>query len=114
MYHLKLCKGLSYYGVIQATKENPDVFVEDKEIADKAIESGYFSMIGSDDKKKTVENVRLDREQLDAMKLDDLKKLAEDMEIDISGLKKKSDFIDAVMSENEVANEFDFDENSEQ
>ena len=93
MYHIKLCKALSYYGAVQATKETPDVFVEDKEVANKLIESGYFKMVGTDEKS------RYDREQLEAMKLDELKKLAEDMGIDISGLKKKSDFIYAVTSE---------------
>ena len=112
MYHLKLCKGLSYYGVIQATKKNPDVFVEDKEIADKVMKSGYFKMVGTDEKNISVEKAHLDREQLEVMRLDDLKKLAEDMEIDTSGLKKKSDFINAITSDDENVNEIDFDENN--
>lgn len=45
MYHLKLCKALSYTGVVRATKEEPDVFVEDKAIADKAVASGYFKLL---------------------------------------------------------------------
>ena len=32
MYHIRLCKGLSYCGVVSATRKEPDVFVEDKEI----------------------------------------------------------------------------------
>ena len=34
-YHLKLVKALSYYGPVKATKEHPDVFVEDEAIADR-------------------------------------------------------------------------------
>ena len=99
MYHIKLCKALSYYGAVQATKETPDVFIENKEIADKAIESGYFKMVEAYEKSITEDKSHYDRKQLEDMKLDELKQLAEDMGIDISGLKKKSDFIDAVTSE---------------
>lgn len=44
-YHLKLAKGLSYCGVVKATKKNPDVFVEDKATADAAVATGYFKLI---------------------------------------------------------------------
>ena len=38
-YHLKLVKALSYYGPVKATKEHPDVFVEDEAIAQAAVAS---------------------------------------------------------------------------
>lgn len=38
----------------------------------------------------------LDKAQLDEMKFDDLKKLAVDMGIDITGIKKKADLVDAI------------------
>ena len=44
-YHLKLCKALSYTGVVSADKKNPDVFVEDKTIADTAVATGYFRLV---------------------------------------------------------------------
>lgn len=47
MYHLRLIKALSYSGIVEATKQKPDVFVEDKAIADKAIATGYFQLENS-------------------------------------------------------------------
>lgn len=44
-YHLRLCKALSYRGVVSATKKQPDVFVEDKATADEAVATGYFKLI---------------------------------------------------------------------
>ena len=49
MYHLKLCKGLSYYGMggaLKATRQQPDVLTEDKAIADAAVASGFFKLVG--------------------------------------------------------------------
>lgn len=45
MYHLRLIKALSYTGVVEATKQRPDVYVEDKAIADAAVATGYFKLI---------------------------------------------------------------------
>lgn len=47
MYHLKLTRALSYSGVVTASQKKPDVFVEDKAIADKAIATGYFKLVES-------------------------------------------------------------------
>lgn len=47
MYHVKLIKGASYTGIVSATKANPDVFIEDKETADKALATGYFELVNS-------------------------------------------------------------------
>ena len=44
MYHLKLIKALSYSGIVTATQKRPDVFTEDKTIADKAVATGYFKL----------------------------------------------------------------------
>ena len=41
-YHLKLVKALSYYGLVEATREHPDVYVEDEATAKAALASGYF------------------------------------------------------------------------
>ncbi|MCD8018429.1 MAG: hypothetical protein LUF92_02240 [Clostridiales bacterium] len=45
MYHLKLCKGRSYRGIVSATKAKPDVYVPEKEQADALVASGYFTLI---------------------------------------------------------------------
>lgn len=47
-YHLKLIKGLSYSGIVTASKAKPDVFVDDKAIADKAVATGYFKVVEDD------------------------------------------------------------------
>ncbi len=48
MYHLKLCRGLSYCnasGTIKATRQKPDIYIKDKATADAAVASGFFSLI---------------------------------------------------------------------
>ena len=47
MITLKLIKGLSYTGWVNATKKNPYVTVEDEAIAEKAVASGYFEIVSS-------------------------------------------------------------------
>ena len=47
MYKLKLIKGLSYSGVVKATKKNPIVEVADEATAQAAVASGYFAMIST-------------------------------------------------------------------
>lgn len=50
MRHLRLKKGLSYTGPgIQATKAQPDVFLEDDAAADAAIATGYFMEVAGAD-----------------------------------------------------------------
>lgn len=49
MYHLRLIKALSYTGTISATKKHPDVYTEDKAIADEAVASGYFAIVAEVD-----------------------------------------------------------------
>ena len=48
MYHLRLIKALSYSGIVEATKQRPDVFVKDKATADKAVVTGYFQLENSE------------------------------------------------------------------
>jgi len=45
MYHLRLNKGLSYSGVVSASKREPDVFVADASTVDHALDTGYFVLI---------------------------------------------------------------------
>ena len=99
MYHLRLTKGLSYCGLVNATRKQPDVFVADKATADAAVASGYFRLISEESAgvNQTLTS-HLDRGQLEEMKADDLKRLAEDMGIEIKG-PKKAQIIDAIASE---------------
>ena len=46
MYHLRLCKGLSYMGIVSATQDAPDVYVAEEAQAKSLAASGYFEMLG--------------------------------------------------------------------
>lgn len=112
MYHLKLCKGLSYSnGKVTATKRNPGVFVDDKATADALLASGYFKLISgpeAPDFPPPGEVLgHLDPEQLDSMTIPELKKLAEDMGVGIKGLKAKADIIAAIVAVEVSAPAFD-------
>ena len=89
MYHLKLMKALSFTGIVTATKENPDVYVEDKAIADAAVATGYFKLV------EQVE-AHLDGGQFDRWSFEEVKRLAADMGIDTAGLSSKEDYIEAI------------------
>lgn len=48
MFHLRLCKGLSYLGIVRATKVEPDVFVQEEEKAKALVNTGYFEMVSNE------------------------------------------------------------------
>lgn len=92
-YHLRLSKGLSYCGVISATKQRPDIYTDSKDVADRAVASGYFRLIGSADAPKQPEppaqlTATLDPEQLNAMSASELRRLAGEMGLEVKGLGK--------------------------
>lgn len=112
MYHLKLCKGLSYYGMggaLKATRKQPDVHIEDKATADAAVASGFFKLAGEDTVFPPAGEVlgHLDPEQLDSMTIPELKKLAGEMGVDIKGLKDKAAIIAAIVAVEVSAPAFD-------
>lgn len=51
-YHLRLSKGLSYCGVLSATKQRPDAYTDSKAVADQAVASGYFTLVEENAGKK--------------------------------------------------------------
>ncbi len=110
-YHLKLIKGLSYYGVVTATQKYPDVFTYDKNIADKAIETGYFKFIceevepfyGADEEKKG--------KVLKDMTVSELETFAAYKGVSLKGITKKGDIIAKLREElgdEETENEVDY------
>lgn len=124
MFHLKLIKGLSYSGDISATKKKPDAYTEDEAIAKKAVASGYFALADSEDGNEAPEENgkgHLDAEQLEAMKMDDLKKLAAEMGIETKTLKNKAALVEAIAAvevepgpeTDEDGNEADYEEGEE-
>ena len=94
-YHLRLCKAFSYTGIVSATEKKPDVYVDDKSVAEAAVATGYFELI-ADKGLSAPEKKHLDRRQLEEMTVDNLKGLAADMGIDTTRLKKKSEYVEAI------------------
>lgn len=95
-YHLRLTKGLSYCGAVKASKSRPDVWTEDKAAADAALASGYFKLMGGE--AAPAKTGHLDKAQLESMKVEELKHLAEEMGIETAGL-KKNQLVEAIAQE---------------
>lgn len=108
-YHISLKKGCSYSGIVSATREKPDVYVEDKAIYEAALKTGYFKDCGTivEEEDEELEarlyfpdaegTGHLDAEDLAAtMSLPQLKKLAEDMGADTAGCRTKADYAQAI------------------
>lgn len=94
MYRVKLIKGLSYTGAIHATKAKPFVDVEDKNVADAAVASGYFELVDAAD--ETNVETATPAEDLTKMTVPQLEAYAADRGIDLSGKTKKADIIKAI------------------
>jgi hypothetical protein len=100
-YHIRL-KGrlLSYSnGDFSASQRSPDVYLEDKETADKAVATGHFCYVEDADVVEIAEKSCLDAEQISSMKYGDVKILAADMGIDTSKIKKKAELVAAIVAE---------------
>lgn len=78
-YKLLLTKGMSYHGIVSATKKNPIVEVDNKKIADAAVKTGYFKLIESE------------KTELSEMNITELKSYAEEKGIDVSNASTKED-----------------------
>ena len=99
MYKLKLIKALSCrIGEVKATKKNPFCMVEDKEVANNAVMSGYFVIDGviEDD----VDSYSSDG--FSKMTIAELERYAIENEIDVSECKLKSDYIAAISQSMEL------------
>lgn len=98
-YHLKLKKALSYYGIVKATQEHPDVFVEDEATANAAVASGYFRLVTGEPEPVESEPERkpYTKEQLEEMTLEQLKEIAPKVGVVETKGFKKADFVDAIL-----------------
>lgn len=110
-YHLRLVKGLSYCGVVKATKKNPDVFVEDKATADKAVATGYFRLV-EDGEETTAQPPEPEKgKTLDEMTVPELETYAAYKGVSLKGISKKADIIAKLKEElgtEETENEVDY------
>lgn len=98
-YHLKLVKALSYYGLVEATREHPDVYVEDEATAKAALASGYFREVTGEPEPVVPEPERepYTREQLEDMTLEQLKEIAPEVGVVETKGFKKADYINAIL-----------------
>lgn len=121
MFHLRLCKGLSYMGIVRATKTEPDVYIpeEEKAKAKALVASGYFEMVTSEAEKiqpltgdtekaesdmnmfeeETEDETRSDPELMELQKKNkaELIEYAGQNGIDITGCKTKDDIYQKIV-----------------
>lgn len=110
MYHLKLVKALSYYGVVKATKQNPDVYTEDKATADAAVASGYFKLVDEAQEPPEGGEEKEPGKKLEEMTVPELETFAAYKNISLKGISKKADIIAKLKDElgEETENEVDY------
>ncbi len=101
MLHLRLCKGLSYSGVVKATKQAPDVFTESEEIAAAAVATGYFKLMEGTDTLPPPKAPTGTITKIDTMTVPKLKDYAKAKGIDLGGAALK-DVILAVIAKAEA------------
>lgn len=115
MFHIRLIKGRSYYGIVSATQEAPDVFVSDPAVYKAAMKSGHFELVegpaegfeaaGSQgettppadngENGKTITG-HLDPAQLSEMTVEQLNQLADDMQIEGAADMSRDELIEAI------------------
>lgn len=115
LYHIKLKKAMSYTGIVNATREEPNVYTRDKDIATAAVRSGYFDLIDVEKDEAKADSALLtaageeaeegsipahfDKGYLDSLSITDLKKLAGDLGVDVTKGMKKDDLVAAITAE---------------
>lgn len=110
-YHLKLVKALSYCGVVTATQKNPDVYVENKAIVDKAVSTGYFKLIEGMEETPNGGDAETQGKTLEEMTVSELETFAAYKGVSLKGITKKVDIIAKLkeeLGEEETENEVDY------
>lgn len=110
-YHIRLIKALSYCGVVTATKQRPDVFVEDKATADAAVATGYFRLIEGEEEHEEDSREKSQGKILEEMTVPELETFAAYKGVSLKGITKKADIIaklKAELGEEETENKVDY------
>ena len=117
MYHLRLIKGKSYWGIVKASEKEPDVFVPEKEKADRLVKTGFFTLVGEEAEQEVEQKNPDDMEctelfsdeavdepqekpiimELQGMTKAELAEYADKKGIDITGCKTKDDIFQRVI-----------------
>ena len=119
-YHLRLKNAMSYTGVVNATREEPDVYTADEAIKAAALRSGYFDLVDVLAEQDTAAPAdadtipltpageqtddgstpaTLDRAYLKSLSFAELKRLANDMDVPVTKTTKKAELIDTLAAE---------------
>jgi len=110
-YHLKLSKALSYHGVVEATKRQPDVFVENKATADKAVATGYFVLVEGTQSPLDPPEKPGRGKTLEEMTISKLETYATYKDVSLKGIRGKENIIAKLKEElgaQETENEVDY------
>lgn len=99
MYHLKLIKALSYKGIVEATRKNPDVYTDDKATADEAVASGYFRLVEDSTEENENTSVEVSGKALSEMNISELETFAAYKGISLKGITKKANIIEKLKEE---------------
>ena len=102
MYHLKLMKGMSFTGIVEATTDKPDVFTEDKATAESAVATGYFELVEQEEHEEQEDDSAITQKEgktLDEMTVSELETFAGYHDVSLKGLSKKADMISKLKEE---------------
>lgn len=118
MYHLKLVKGRTYWGIVKASAKEPDVYVEEKEKADSLVASGFFVLAGQEEAGSGKKDVQISEEgtpddyfaepeeeepsllvELQGKTKDELVTYAKSKGIDLTGCGKKDEILQRILQE---------------
>ena len=109
-YHLRLVKGLSYFGVVNATKQRPDVYVDDEATATAAAASGYFRLVEAGEPAQPQPKSESGK-ALEDMTVPELETYAAYKGVSLKGITKKADIIAKLkeeLGEEEIEGEVDY------
>lgn len=113
-YHLKFVKGASYYGCggqVQATRQKPDLILEDKAVVDKALSTGYFRLLEEVEIPSEDNGEPQSGKTLEEMTVSELETFATYQGISLKGVKGKENMIAKLKEElgaKETENEVDY------
>lgn len=101
MAKLKLIQGLSYTGIISATKKNPYVEVDDEATVQAAVATGYFEVVGASEAVEETESettaekesLQYGGKTLDEMNKSELETFATYKNVSVKGCKSKQAII---------------------
>lgn len=98
MFHLRLIKALSYHGIVKATQEKPDVYTDDEAVAEAAVATGFFELVGSPSQEQETqpEEAQEQGKTLDEMTVAELETCATYYGVSLKGIKGKANKVAAL------------------